>query len=681
LTERQKVEIAAGNPCFSPENAGDFRNFRLFAAPSFLSVCLLSFSAQPVGKRARRREDRQEWLANRIGGEARKKQQETDRNVCPIVGTSGKRMSQQTAILSPQPATVEPRRAKSFLGHAKLIGALTLGSRIFGLGREIVAGHYLGTGLVASAFTVAFTIPNLFRKLFGEGALSAAFIPLYTQALKKEREGTTDSAILDSKSVILPGPNEFAAAAVNMLVAILLAITVIGEVALAAIMLFSHDMRPERMLTVKLTAVMLPYVMLICGGAFLAGILQVHKRFGPPAAAPIILNICHIIVLLIGAQMLHLGLAHNAEQVVLIQTRLAYWLAGFVLVAGVLQVGVLLPSLKQVGFRFRFVLHFWTPAIRKMLWLSLPVALGAGVLQLSVLLDKGISMGLMAGVDNAGHAITHFSFFGHQVRYPMAMGAPRRLDLAQFLYQFPLGIFAIALATAIFPHLSSEALEKDRNGFRTMLRQGIEAAMWEGLPASVGLMLVRMPAIRLLFQHGQLLASDADWIGSSLLFYAAAIWAFSVLQIVNRAYYAIHDTVTPLMMAGVNILLNLVVEIPLLWIPWLGESAMAVGTMVSFAVQTLVMVWLLNRKIGGLGLRDSIGPVLKMLIATAVMGLVCYGIQHLPFFPRTENRVSWAGQLVIVMGVGAGIYLGMCRLLGVDMLKRLRPVHPPAVAK
>lgn len=578
-------------------------------------------------------------------------------------------MSQQIAALPSPPTTAQSRRvAKSFFGHAKLIGGLTLGSRILGLGREIVAGHYLGTGLVASAFTVAFTIPNLFRKLFGEGALSAAFIPLYTKALKQEQE---EDSGLNPPSAAVPSSNAFAAAAVNMLCAILVGITLVGECALALIILCAHDMRPERILTVKLTAVMLPYVMLICGGAFLAGILQVHKRFGPPAAAPIILNACHIAVLLIGAKMLHLSMTTPADQVIGIQTRLAYWLAAFVLVAGVLQVAILLPALKQVGFRFQLVLHFWTPAIRKMLWLSLPVALGAGVLQLSVLLDKGISMGLMAGEDTAGHpTVTHFQLFGHWVRYPMAMGAPRRLDLAQFLYQFPLGIFAIALATAIFPHLSSDALGKNRDRFRTILRQGIEAALWEGLPASAGLMLVRMPAIRLLFQHGQLFEKDADLIGSSLLFYAAAIWAFSVLQIVNRAYYALHDTVTPLVMAIVNIILNLVVEIPLLW--WMNESAMAVGTLVSFTVQTLVMVWMLDRKIGGLGLRESGKPVLKMIFATAVMALVCYAIQHAPFFPHRASRISWAAQLLIVMGVGAAVYLGVCKILRLDMIARLR---------
>jgi putative peptidoglycan lipid II flippase len=288
-------------------------------------------------------------------------------------------------------------------------------------------------------------------------------------------------------------------------------------------------------------------------------------------------------------------------------------------------------------------------------------------------------MGLMRGVDNAGHAITHFSFFGHLVRYPMEMGAPRRLDIAQFLYQFPLGIFAIALATAIFPHLSSESLEKDQNRFRTILRQGIEAALWEGLPASVGLMMVRLPAIQLLFQHGQVRLEDAKLIASSLLFYASAIWAFSVLQIVNRAYYAIHDTITPLIMAIVNIVLNLVIEIPLLW--WMGESAMAVGTCVSFAVQTVIMVWMLDRKVGGLGLGQSVKPVLKMIVATGVMGVACFGVQRLPHFPHSADRISWAVQMVVVMGVGAGVYLGMCSLLGVDMLTQLRPRRRKSVTK
>jgi putative peptidoglycan lipid II flippase len=554
-------------------------------------------------------------------------------------------------------ATAPASKTKSFVQHAKLIGLLTLISRFFGLGREMVAGHYLGTALVGSAFTVAFVVPNLFRKLFGEGALSAAFIPLYSQALKR---GTEQQA------------NDFAAAAVNLLCAILLGLTVVGEAIILGLLLIDRDFRPDRVLALKLAAIMLPYVLLICGGAFLSGILQVHKRFGPPAAAPIILNACHILVLLIGAKLVGLGKNTPLDLVVPKQTTLAYWLAFVVLVAGVMQVAVLMPALKQVGFRFKFVPHFWTPAIKRMLMLSLPVALGAGVLQLSVLLDKGLSMVLMQGVDNAGHAVTHFHWFGHLVRFPMELGAPRRLDLAQFLYQFPLGIFAIALATAIFPGLSADALDKDRERFRNVLRHGIEASLWEGLPASVGLMLVAVPTARLLFQHGQIHAHDAELIARSTVVYAGAIWAFSLLQIINRAYYAVHDTVTPLVMSIVNIVLNLAIEIPLLW-THLGESAMAVGTLVSFAVQAVIMLWMLDRKIGGLNLRQSVTPIAKMIAATIIMGIACYTLQRSPLYPHGTGQAMWAMQLAIMLVAGAGIYLGMCALLGLSLLRDLFP--------
>jgi putative peptidoglycan lipid II flippase len=569
-------------------------------------------------------------------------------------------MSEPVAVLSRVvPSKAEPRpahehSARSFIGHAKLIGGLTLVSRLLGLGREIVAGHYLGTGLVASAFTLAFTIPNLFRKLFGEGALSAAFIPLYTQAIK--RDGVSEA-------------NAFAAATVNLLTLGLLAITLMGEAILGLLILRCPADHPERLLMLKLTAIMLPYVVLICGTAFLSGILQVHRRFGVPAAAPVILNVCHIIVLLIGARIVHLRASTPDAQAVVLQTKLAYWLAGFVLVAGVLQVAALWPSLRAVGFRFQPIFRFWTPMIRRMLLLSLPVALGAGVLQLSVLLDKGISFALMNDVDKAGHTITHFTLFHHSIRYPMELGAPRRLDLAQFLYQFPLGVFAIALATAIFPNLSSDAMERDGDRFRTVLRQGIEAALWEGLPASLGLILVRGPAVRLLFQNGHIHAHDADLIARSVLFYAGAIWAFSVLQIVNRAYYAIHDTVTPVVMSIVNIVLNLAVELPLLW--WLGESAMALGTLVSFAIQAVVMVWMLDRKIGGLQLRRSLGSVGKMLLATAIMGMVCVGVQHVPAYPHGTGYLAWGAQLLILIATGGLVYIGACMAMGMELTRHL----------
>ena len=567
-------------------------------------------------------------------------------------------MSQPALTLDTAPAQMTDRAARSFVGHAKLIGALTLLSRVLGLLREIVAGHYLGTGLVASAFTVAFTVPNLFRRLFGEGALSAAFIPLYSRSLKKD------------------GPREanaFAASAVNLLCVILLALTLLGELALGATIWFRGDgMRPATLLTLKLTMIMLPYVLLICGTAFLGGVLQVHRRFGPPAAAPVILNVVHIAVVLLGATILGLGGSAAGSRDGPLQAQLVYWLAFFVLVAGALQVGALTPALRDVGFRFSVMSGFWTGPVRKMLRMTVPVALGAGVLQVSVLFDKGISVLLMRGVDDAGNAITHFTLLGQSIRYPLEMGAPARLNLAQFLYQFPLGVFAIALATAIFPSLSAEALGADRRQFKSVLRRGIEATLFEGLPATVGLMLVAAPAVRFLFLHGKVTPADADLITRSVVFYSVAIWAFSLQQILNRAYYALHDTTTPLVMSAVTLVVNLAVELPLLWTP-LAEAGMAAGTCASFAVQALVMLYMLDRRVGGLGLSELAKPVLKMLVATALMGLTCWGLMRTPLYPRGQGLVVWGAQLFLLVFTGATVYFATCAVMGLGVMQHLIP--------
>jgi putative peptidoglycan lipid II flippase len=281
-------------------------------------------------------------------------------------------------------------------------------------------------------------------------------------------------------------------------------------------------------------------------------------------------------------------------------------------------------------------------------------------------------MGLMQRDDQYGQKVTHFHVAGHAVRFPMETGAPRRLDIAQYMYQFPLGIFAIALATAIFPALSAEALEKDRQRFTGVLRHGLEAALWEGLPASVGLILVAGPAVRLMFQRGQVSPHDAELIVRSVQIYAGAIWAFSLLQIVNRAYFAVHDTTTPFVMSIVNIVINLAIEIPLLWTP-LAESAMAVGTVVSFAIQAVVMLAMLDRRVGGLGLSRLAWPALKMLAAAVVMGGACWLLQHSRFYPSGQTRVTWATQLALVTVVGAAVYFTGCAALGVGVMSHLVP--------
>ena len=196
--------------------------------------------------------------------------------------------------------------------------------------------------------------------------------------------------------------------------------------------------------------------------------------------------------------------------------------------------------------------------------------------------------------------------FHHAWNYPLAIGAAARLNWAQMLYQFPLGVFATAVATAIFPSLSIDAHDQGREKFKRVLRQGILFTLFEGLPASIGLILVRYPTVRLVFQHGSFTPRDTEWVALSVVFYAAAIWAFSLQQVLNRAYYSLHDTMTPLILSVITIAVNTAVEIPLSFTR-LHEAGIAAGTLASFALQAVVMLIMLDRKIGGLGLA-SIAP-------------------------------------------------------------------------
>ena len=557
-------------------------------------------------------------------------------------------MSQGSVVVQYKPTKAA---MKSFVAHAKLISSITFLSRILGMARESIAANYFGANAVYSAFTFAFTVPNLFRKLLGEGALSAAFIPLYAQAVKHEQDGIVSEI----------SANDFAAASVNLLCAILMVLTVVGELSLL-LFVWLVPMRADRLLAMQLTMIMLPYVLLVCGAAFIGSILQVHHRFAAITFTAVVSNVC-LIIAMIAAARTH-DLKTDAGQLAAVK-----WLSVSVLIAGVLQIAILLPSLRAVGFRFRAMLHFMTPAVRRMIQMTIPVALSAGVLQISTLMDKAIAFYFSRSDD-----YPTMNLLGHVIRLPMKEGATQRLNWAQYLYQFPLGVFAIALATAIFPKLSAHAMDKGRENFKSVLRQGLEASLFIGLPASIGMIVVRYPAVRLLFQHGNFTAEDTRLVALSTAIYSAAIWAFSLQQILNRAYYALHDTTTPLIWGIVNLVLNVAIEMPLLW-THLAESAMAVGTLASFSIQAVAMMWMLNRRVGGMELSRSFGPIAKMIAASALMWIACVTVQYLRIFPHGNGKMIWLNQLAILMIVGGAVYFGACAAMGIDVLKHIRKTN------
>lgn len=425
--------------------------------------------------------------------------------------------------------------------------SLTFLSRITGLIRDGAISRIFGTGVFASAFYFAFQIPNLFRRLFGEGALSAAFLPSYVKLQEKDPQLAKALATLTiSKLFVLLG-----------------SIVIIGELLLWFIL--SQQTTPSQSL--QLTMVMLPYMPLVCVVAIFAAMLHVHDRFGPPAAAPIVLNGLMIVALYGFWNVFENSLHHLMI------------LGVAVVVAGIIQIIWSLYAMRRFGWYTRST-HGGRNELRTMMRKTVPMVLALGTLQINTLLD-----GLIA----SWPTVFGESFFG--LEYPLPEGAMGSLSWAQRLYQFPLGVFGIAVATAIYPLLAKQ--EKDVASFTTTIHRALRMVVFIGLPASLGLIIVRNPLAATIFQGGSFTSEDSLIVGSILLGYAPAVWAYSMLHVLTKAFYAKDDAMTPVKVAIFVVILNFILNITLIWTP-LGTSALAWSTAVCAVLQVSVLVVLIR---------------------------------------------------------------------------------------
>jgi len=492
------------------------------------------------------------------------------------------------------------------------VAGLTLVSRVFGLVRDLVTVRVFGDTAVGSAFAAAFAIPNMFRRLFGEGALSAAFLPEYTR-MADDDPGKADA---------------FASLTIGLLAMVTGVITIVIELGLlAAVMFLSDD--PDRAYSLKLVMVMLPFMPVICVAAILGGMLQSHGQFGPWAAAPILLNICII------AAALPFFFVENADA-----AAWAYPIGIAAVFSAVLQVAWSVWCLRGKVKWTRGVSQARVES-KAMLWRMVPVLIGLGTLQLNSFADTVIAM----YPNWVGPTI-----FGHD--YPLDESSNAILFYAQRLYQFPLGVFGIAVATAAFPALSRVAKDKER--FGEMLRRGVRLSLYIGLPASVGLMIVGPSLIEVMYSGFGDGFSDEGIIRASavLMGYAIAVWAYSLNQLFTRAFYASGDTKTPMKIALVMVGFNVCLNVVLIW--WFREAGLAWSTAICAIGQTVGLVIAAKRKLG-LELFDGKMRAFGMIVAgSLLMGAVLVGVMSVYGEPG-----SWGGQLVRVLvftGVGAAVY-------------------------
>ena len=483
--------------------------------------------------------------------------------VAPIAPVTPPDTAGSTDAAGTQPANPTPA-SSGFVGHAMTVGALTLVSRITGLGRDAVLAAVFGLGAVADAFFIGFLVPNLFRRLFGEGALSAAFIPHYTELLQQDRDLA----------------RRFATLCLTLLTIVLCALTVVGELILAWLW---HATDGES-LAVRLTMIMLPYMPLICLVALIGGVLQVHRRFGPPAAAPVVLNLIMIAAALWAAMGVHDSTALDGAAVAV---------ALSVLIAGLFQLlWQTAAMVRHAPLTFSFV-GTW-PTLRSMLVMMLPMLIGLAVFQINAFMDSLIAFGLSSRPGGP----THFHALGYAIHYPMHSGAVAGLQWAQRLYQFPLGVFGIAIATAIFPALAAAVgpdADRPTDQFAPILRQGLRLTVFIGLPASVGLILLRLPLSRLVYERGAFTLDDARLVATILAGYATSIWAYSMTHVLTRGFYALKDSRTPLRISLVMVGFNLTLNAVLIW-P-LGAAGLAWSTAISAMGQVALLLLAIRKRV------------------------------------------------------------------------------------
>jgi putative peptidoglycan lipid II flippase len=506
---------------------------------------------------------------------------------------------------------------KNISGAAGVIAFFTLLSRILGLVRDMVMATLFGSGMAADAFFVALRIPNLLRRLFAEGSLTIAFIPVFTEYLTlKSREDAFDLARI----------------VFTILSLILVVVTVLGVlfapfiVKIQAFGFGSSGVKYD--LTVLLTRLTFPYIFFIGIVAFFMGVLNSLRHFAAPAAAPILLNVG-----IIGAACFIAP--HCAEPIV--------GVAMGVILGGVLQVALQIPWVYGAGLRLFPKWQPLHPGVRRIGYLMLPAVFGSAVYQFN-------------------------QFVGTLLASFLREGSVSWLYYADRLVQFPLGIFAIAIATAALPSLSAHATRKDHAQFQKTLDHGLCLVFFIALPAMAGLLILGKPIVSLLFERGAFNAESSLMTTDALVCYSFGLWAFSGMRVLIAAFYALQDTKTPVKIAiislGVNVIASLVLMGPM------KHAGLALALSVASAVQFVLLAFFLRKK----GLFMHSAPVLKSvsksIIATLVMAsLVFYFRTQWFYTTATQPLAEKILNLSALVLIGIIVYFLIARLLGCREIK------------
>lgn len=553
-------------------------------------------------------------------------------------------------VITDQAVAEEPPKTEhqSVARSAGIVSIAVMFSRVLGLVRETIFARFFGAGYLYDAFVVAFKIPNILRDLFAEGALSAAFVKVFTdyQIKKTEREAW-----------------ELASLVFNVLAVVMSVVTVIGIlIAPWVVPLLARGFPPEKAaLAVTLAQIMFPFILLVALAALAMGVLNTKGRFGIPASASTAFNIFSITTGLFFAYWLSGGVWEISNDKSLIPSDAAQWaiigMAIGTLVGGAAQLLIQIPSMLGVGFAFSPRLSFSDPGVKRVMRLMGPALIGTSAIQIKVLVDI-----FVVSTIEGGQSWLSYSFR---------------------LMQFPIGVFGVAIGTAAIPTLSRLASEDNIVKFRETLSDAMKLVFLLTIPAACGLIVLGDPIVALIYQGGAFRAFDTNMVAWALAAYSVGLVGYAAIKVLSPSFYAMDDARTPMYISIATIAVHAPVSFGMMYLlSTVGVSAerpngyghvgVALATSAVALVNFTALTFFMRRKIGRLNGRDIITAFVRVAIASAVMTAVCYvSYRAVASYFAVENFGVRLLEAFIPIGLGGITFFVMAKLLRISEIEQV----------
>ncbi|MBP0483811.1 murein biosynthesis integral membrane protein MurJ [Sagittula salina] len=498
------------------------------------------------------------------------------------------------------------------------VGFWTLASRVLGLVRDILIATLIGPGPLMDAFVAAFRLPNMFRRFFAEGAFNAAFVPMFSKKLEADEH-----------------PQQFARDAFNGLAFVLLILTALALIFMPALVWataggFAGDERFD--LTTAFGRITFPYILLISLAALFSGALNAAGHFAAAAAAPVLLNILVVTALLLGPAYL------GGDAI--------WWLICCIPLAGVAQLLLVWVAAERSGLRVRPGRPRLSPDMKRLTRIAIPAALAGGVMQVNLLVGQQVA--------------SHFD---------KAVGW---LYSADRLYQLPLGVVGIAIGIVLLPDLSRRLKAEDHNGGRAAFSRAGELSLALTVPCAVALVVIPLPLVSVLFEHGRTGPADARAIALAVAIYGLGLPAFVLQKVLQPLFFAREDTRSPFRYAVWSMVINAVAAIGLA--PWLGWLAPAIATSLAGWTMVVQLGWG-ARRMGDVARFDArfYSRLMRVIAASAIMGAVLWGAEQ-ALRPWLEQPFTRVLALLALIAIGAAVYGIAGQALGAFRLSEFRSI-------